>query len=253
MNDEGTDNHLSGISTMWTVVRDAHCGNEIDEIAAQARLLRRYRGAILRYVDAFIRDRDSAEDICQDFAVRFVRGDFKNADPARGRFRDLVKTSVYHLMIDFIRRREAQPKPMSDSGLKTPSVPPAEFESDLEFIRRWRAELLNRTWEALRDSQPNGAKFYETLFQRVTHPGADSTQLAAVLSDKLRQPITAALSRQWLHRARERFAELLIEEVARSLGDADRNRVEQELIDLDLLPYCKPALNRRDEQVAAAE
>ena len=68
--------------------------------AAQGKLLHRYRTAIYRYVFAFVRERESSEDICQEFAVRFVRGDFRNADPARGRFRDLVKTAVYNLMID---------------------------------------------------------------------------------------------------------------------------------------------------------
>ncbi|MBV8265921.1 MAG: hypothetical protein JO252_06210, partial [Planctomycetaceae bacterium] len=48
--------------------------------------------------------------------------------------------------------------------------------------------------------------------------------------------------RQALHRARERFADLLIDQVANTLGDSD---VEQELIDLGLIDYCRPALRRR--------
>ena len=51
--------------------------------------------------------------------------------------------------------------------------------------------------------------------------------------------------RQTLHRARERFADLLLDEVIQSLDHPDAERLEQELIDLALLEYCRPALERR--------
>jgi hypothetical protein len=37
---------------------------------------------------------------------------------------------------------------------------------------------------------------------------------------------------------------LLLDEVARSLETADREWLRQELLDLDLLGYCGPALDR---------
>jgi hypothetical protein len=51
--------------------------------------------------------------------------------------------------------------------------------------------------------------------------------------------------RQTLHRAREKFAVLLLDEVARSLQTDDLDRIEQELIDLGLQSYCRSALTRR--------
>ena len=50
--------------------------------------------------------------------------------------------------------------------------------------------------------------------------------------------------RKVLQRARERFAGLLLEEVARSLQSSDIAEVEQELIDLDLLSSCRAAPER---------
>jgi hypothetical protein len=45
-----------------------------------------------------------------------------------------------------------------------------------------------------------------------------------------------------LHRAREKFAELLIDAVAQSVEPATAEQVEQELGELGLLVYCRPAL-----------
>jgi hypothetical protein len=53
---------------------------------------------------------------------------------------------------------------------------------------------------------------------------------------------TIAGTRQLLHRARKRFAELLLDEVARSLPTSAPDHLEQELIDLNLLHYCRSAL-----------
>ncbi len=41
-----------------------------------------------------------------------------------------------------------------------------------------------------------------------------------------------------------KFADFLLQEVARSLQTSERDRLEQELIDLELLAYCRPALER---------
>ena len=48
-----------------------------------------------------------------------------------------------------------------------------------------------------------------------------------------------------LHRAREQFADLLVDEVQQSLDTTDVGRIREELTDLNLLAYCKPALERR--------
>ena len=65
------------------------------------------------------------------------------------------------------------------------------------------------------------------------------------LSEKLGKPINAGAVRVSLHRAREVFGDLLLAEVAESLVDASLDDVEQELIELVLLEYCRPALERR--------
>ena len=68
---------------------------------------------------------------------------------------------------------------------------------------------------------------------------------AAQLSAQSGKPWTAVGVRQLLHRARNLFADVLVEEVARSLESSGQDELEQELVDLDLLSYCQAALERR--------
>ena len=51
--------------------------------------------------------------------------------------------------------------------------------------------------------------------------------------------------RKALQRSHAKFAELLVEEVAISLGEPSREELAKELGELDLLKYCRSALERR--------
>jgi hypothetical protein len=47
-----------------------------------------------------------------------------------------------------------------------------------------------------------------------------------------------------LHRAREKFAEILVDEVLHTLAEPTLQDLEQELIDVDLHEFCSPALDQ---------
>src|SRR5438477_13217082 len=64
------DARLSKISTIWTVLRQAHGGPADAAAAAQQVLLQRYGGAIHRYLLAILRDRHAADDLTQEFGLR---------------------------------------------------------------------------------------------------------------------------------------------------------------------------------------
>ena len=102
------DSRLSQITTRWGVIFEACHGPDQADQAAQAQVLERYRGAIYRYALRVLGDSDLADEACQEFAYRFVRGDFRRADPAKGRFRDYVKKAVIHLLREFHRDRIAR-------------------------------------------------------------------------------------------------------------------------------------------------
>jgi hypothetical protein len=108
-----------------------------------------------------------------------------------------------------------------------------------------REQLFNRIWEALaREEQTTGRPVHTVLFYRAGHQEMRSAQMAEQLSVQLGREVTADWVRKWLHVGRERFAELLLAEVAASLSDPTPDTVAEELIDLELFQYCKLALDR---------
>jgi RNA polymerase sigma-70 factor (ECF subfamily) len=91
MPEEKPTDRLSQISTTWTMLLEAH--DPAGEIrVARKQLFDRYEAAIRAYLTGALRDRDAAEECFQTFALRFVRGDFKGANPQRGSFRKYLKS-----------------------------------------------------------------------------------------------------------------------------------------------------------------
>jgi hypothetical protein len=71
-----------------------------------------------------------------------------------------------------------------------------------------------------------------------------SPEMAERISTVLGKPVSAGGLRMALQRSRDRFVEFLLGEVAGSLPSPGADQVEQELIDLNLLEYCRPAMKR---------
>jgi RNA polymerase sigma factor (sigma-70 family) len=233
------DARLSQISTSWSVVRQAHGGPADAVAAAQQLLLQRYGGAVHRYLLATLRDGHAADDLTQEFGLRLVRGDFRHVSPQRGHFRHYVKTVLFHLVSHYRKKHQARTRPLAPNSPELANLASRDPDEERRFQDSWREELLARTWEALAEAQP---VFYAVLRFRASNPKLPSEQMAEQLARQLDKPLAAAGLRQILHRAREKFAELLIDAVAQSVEPSTAEQVEQELSELGLLVYCRPAL-----------
>jgi RNA polymerase sigma-70 factor (ECF subfamily) len=229
------DQRLSRIATLWSVVFQAHRG-EPDDAGTQARnqLMMRYSGAAYRYLLGAVRDAEAASDLCQEFAVRFLRGDFHRADPERGRFRDYLKSALVNLVNDFHRRRQADPRPLPAD---VHAAPPPDLPSGTDFLAGWREELLDLTWKSLLQANPT---YHAALLLRIESPDMPSPQMAEQLSAKLGKPMTAENVRKTLQRAHERFADLLIDQVADSLPGAPPR-----LVAVHANPKCERSVRQK--------
>jgi RNA polymerase sigma-70 factor (ECF subfamily) len=234
--------HLSRISTLWTMMWQAHAGTAEGAASAQHALLERYGGAVYRYLLGALHDPDVAAELTQEFAVRFLRGDFRRADPECGRFRDYLKTALSHLVTDHHRARQHRPRPL-DPDMPEPASPEPPDDEAL-FLASWRAELLDRTWEALAAVHPTQ---HAVLLIRVGEPELPSPQIAERVRVRLGRPLTAGAVRKALQRAHAQYAELLVDEVSRSIGAPAPAELEAELRTLDLLRYCRSAVAKRVE------
>jgi RNA polymerase sigma-70 factor (ECF subfamily) len=239
------DPRLSQLSTEWSLVFQLREGTPEQVGAAQVELMHRYAGAVHRYLLAVLHDPEAASELDQEFALRFVRGDFHRADPALGRFRDFVKQALRNLMIDYRRRQRARPRTVGDDLPERAAPAPEDPEFDRRFLGSWRSELLARAWDLLEKlQQSSGQPYHDVLRLRVENPDLHSPELAAMLAKALGRPVTAGGLRMALQRSRDRFVEFLLAEVTASLNDPTEEFLQEELIDLGLMEYCRSALKR---------
>jgi RNA polymerase sigma-70 factor (ECF subfamily) len=239
------DQRLSQISTLWSLVCRANEGPAETANAARQQLLERYGGAVRRYLRKVLHDPDAADEVFQEFALQLVHGDLRGANPQRGRFRNFVKGTLFHLIADYRKQQRKWPGPLPAAGA-TLADDAEGVEPDPRFMESWGDELLAHAWAALAATEGGtGQPYYAVLRFRADHPEMRAPQMAEQLAAQLSRPFTAAGIRQVLHRARERFADLLLDEVTHSLENPGAEQVEEELVELGLLDYCRPALERR--------
>lgn len=233
---------LDAISTRWTLLRKAHGEDSATSAdAARSALALRYLPAIRRYIGAIVNNEHEADDLGQDVMVRLLSGDFAGADPARGRFRDLLKVAVRNM----IRNRWAKQKRRRPIDLDVTAIAdPADEADDACWVSQWRQEVLDLAWKALQQQERDrpGNMAYTLLRLRTEYPHDSSDELARRLSQQIGQALRADAVRQKLHRARLKFVDLLIAEVAKGLQDATPERIEEELIDLGLMDFVQESL-----------
>ncbi|MCA9038410.1 MAG: sigma-70 family RNA polymerase sigma factor [Planctomycetaceae bacterium] len=234
-----SQHRLSNIETNWTELGFVHQNNDRSSCVEELRraFLLRYAGSVYNYLLKCVRDAHAADDLAQEFAIRFLRGQYINAAPDRGRFRDYLKKSLTNLANDFFRRKSSEQK-MLGKVARDQQTTADQPEADFDEI--WRQELLGQTWNSLRDySSASNNAYYEILRLRAELPD----ESMAVLSTKLTVQIDGKVPtedwvRQTLLRARKKYGELLRCEVARTLSNADSRQIDEELAALGLLIYC---------------
>jgi DNA-directed RNA polymerase specialized sigma24 family protein len=235
LREEGS--RIDQIPTNWTAVELMS-----EDQSARHRLLLRYYGAVYRYLRSVLRDPDAAGDLAQEFSQHFLRGKFDRADRRRGRFRDYVKTAAHNLSADHYRRQPPAGGQLGDAP--EPAAPDETARDDRLFLECWRDQLLTRAWDELARLQDRTAQPFHTVLRfRADHPDLHSPQMAEQLSSVMGKPVTAGWVRQVLLRARRKFADLLLEDLAHSLEWPTTELMEQELIDLDLREHCRDAFD----------
>ena len=151
---------------------------------------------------------------------------------------------LFHLIGDYYRRRKRDPHPLPIEHDPAAAAEKLTF-SDSQFLESWRSELLSCAWKALAEHEDRtGQPFHSVLRLRAEKVDLRSTELAAQLSATLHKDVSSDWVRQNLHRAREKFAELLVDEVMQTMVQPGLHDLEDELIVLDLYQYCRPALGQ---------
>jgi RNA polymerase sigma factor (sigma-70 family) len=233
---------LDQIPTEWSLLRLAHVDALSQAGPAREALVLRYNRAIRNYVRSLIHNDHDADEVAQEVLFRLVRGQFAGATPERGSFRRLLIVSTHNLVRSFWSRQRRQAG--SPVELDTLADEPGTSRSEQEALSTWRQALLDLAWKALEQFEKTtpGSISYTLLRLRGEHPNDDIPQLAERLSRAIGRTLRPEAVRQQLRRARLRFAEGLLEEVARGLSNPTPELVEEELIECGLMPYVQDLL-----------
>lgn len=242
------NSRLSQIETLWSMVYTAHADDQTQQLEAQQALLARYGGAIRSYLLGALKDSTAADDAFQEFAVKFLRGSFANANQEKGRFRNFLKVVLSRIVADHYRVQIRKPTQQFDSTIQVADEQELQARED-EFSAVWRDEMLSRAWSDLANEETRtGKPWMRVLKLRVENPQWRSIQLAEALGKEIGEEVSAARLRVMLHRARERFSNFLVNAVIETLPDSNLDTVEDELADLKLLQYCQAVLIQRRQE-----
>jgi RNA polymerase sigma-70 factor (ECF subfamily) len=222
--------------TDWALLQLAHAAIPDSSRDAWKRLFMQYDEPVRRFLRHLVRNDDASDELYQEFWLRFLRGDFAGARPERGRFRNLLRTAMSNLVVDYFRRRKRR------GEIALVELPDAE--PDLltqladEHVQFWRRELIHRTHAALEaECEKSGDPHAAVLKIEMENRPQTSAEKSAILSRVLSRAVRADNYRQMFRRARVRFADLLIQEVSKSLTNPTAELIREEMTELRLAKY----------------
>ena len=211
-------------STRWSRIL-AQPGPRDLEALAQAywRPIHAFFAARLRLTD------DAARDLVQDaFAWMLATKFFDRADPARGRFRGLLKKALANFCIEHLRKQGAGRRgggavhePLDAGGeVADPHGRTPEQLLDLA----WRRELLERARAQLEaELEAGGRRTYYEVFRAWFLDDGDDVDQAALAA---RHSATRTDVSNWLAYSKRRFRELLRALVLETVSDDDELQEE---------------------------
>ena len=166
-----------------------------------------------------------AEDLVQSFFVRLLERDLINrADADRGRFRTFLLSALRNFAADEWRREHREKRGGASATLSLDEIDPEErilpeltgaADAELAFDRAWARTLLDRVLERLREECDGDGKAgrFEALKSFLI--GERGEVPFAEAAGRLGISVPAAQS--LVHRLRQRYAELLREEIAHTV------------------------------------
>jgi len=215
-------------TTHWSVVLTARQSSSPAAQEALERLCRTYWPPLYAYVRRQGHDVEESKDLTQAFFARFIdRHYFGHASPKEGRFRSFLLTSLKHFLVNDWEHARAQQRgggqiPISlDVATNYEGAwagPVDEASPETMYERQWASTLLQSVLSRLEQEHASAgtSELFEALKSRVwgTQEAESYERLAQRLGQKEGALRTAA------HRLRQRYGELLREEIAHTVADA---------------------------------
>lgn len=230
---QSTANAAEFRTTLWTAVLEAGKESSPGSQAALASLCHTYWPPVYSYVRKRVSSPEQAQDLTQSFFARFLEKNYvARAQRDRGRFRCFLLTSVENFLCDehdrstALKRGGGQPVLSLDLALLDEEQEPASpMTPALAFEKRWARTLLNRVMHRLREEHREGSR--AELFEHLQSQLWGET--AAIPYEELskRLSMSNVHLRVAAHRMRQRYREILHEEIAQTVSKPEE--IEDEI------------------------
>jgi len=221
-------------TTHWSVVLTAQGESPAAEEALE-NLCRTYWRPIHGFVRREGARPEEANDLTQGFfALILERKDFQSVRQEKGRLRSFLLASLKHFMAN--ERRDAAALKRGGGRTLIPldeieSYDPSEFDlsdmlsADLLYDRRWALTVLDRVFARLREESVGSAN--AQLLERLNTLLSDEPDRPSQAEIACEFGMTENAVKQAFHRLRQRYRQLLREEVAHTV--ATPAEIEDEL------------------------
>jgi RNA polymerase sigma-70 factor (ECF subfamily) len=223
------------VTTHWSQVLAAANQASPNSDDALETLCRAYWYPLYAYVRRRGHSPDDAEDLTQAFFARLLEKNWlADADRERGRFRSFLLASLKHFLANEWDKAQTQKRggrvhviPLETAVAETryQREPADEAAADKAFDRRWALALLDLVLAGLRDEYHATRKgeLFEQL--RSTLAGERAAAPYAEIAARLR--LSEGAVKVAVHRLRQRYREILREEIAHTVETPAQ--VEEEL------------------------
>src|SRR4051812_2238479 len=227
-------------TTCWTAVREAASDDTRKADAALTILCETYWYPIYAFIRRSNYQPSDAEDLTQDFFARIIRRDlFAEADVEKGKLRSFLLTCLRNFLGD-VRARAAAKKRgpgllpslcVADAEKSYAREPVDQMTPDRLFQRQWAMAMLESSLGHLHQefADQGKAELFEAL-RLFLGFGSSAGGSYEEFSARLDMPLGTLKSH--VFRLRQRWRDLLFQQVALTLHDPTPEQIKAELAEL---------------------
>jgi len=222
------------VTTHWSVVLAAGRGDSTRARAALENLCRNYWYPLYAFVRRLGHGAHDAEDLVQSFfAVCLAKNYLSAAEQAKGRFRSFLLIALKRFLANEWDKARTLKRGGGQASISLDSLaaeqryalePADQFSADKLFERRWALTLLDQVVNRLRDEQAEAGKLeqFEQLKECITAAGRGTPYAESAT----RLGMSEGAVKVAVHRLRQRYRELLEEEIANTVASPEE--IEEE-------------------------
>ena len=213
-------------TTHWSVVLAAGQSTDAQASEALEQLCRTYWYPLYAYVRREGSSAADAQDLTQEFFARLLEKHYlAQAAPQKGKFRSFLLAALRHFLSDQRDRARAVKRGGGADCLSLDAQsaeeryrtePVDRMDAEKIYERRWAMTLLEQALARLRDENVAAGK--TELFERLRDFVAGESDVSCGEA-AAQLALTESAVKSALHRLRQRYRELVREEIAHTVAD----------------------------------